>query len=77
MRAGVVLTAVGVVALAATVVGYAVRYGGFGTAAGVVSLASSGVGVGVGTLNDWLRHKSAVFNHRASRSALVRQSSRR
>ena len=46
-----------------------------GTAAGVVALAS--VGVGVGTLNDWSRHKSAVFNHRASRSALVRQSSRR
>ena len=42
MRAGVVLTAVGVVALAATVVGYAVRYGGFGTAAGVVALASVG-----------------------------------
>ena len=75
MRAGVVLTAVGVVALAASVVGYAVGYGGFGTAAGVVALASSGVGVG--TLNDWSRHKSAVFNHRASRSALVRQSSRR
>ena len=74
MRAGVVLTAVGVVALAASVVGYAVGYGGFGTA-GVVALASSGVGVG--TLNDWSRHKSAVFNHRASRSALVRQSSRR
>ena len=73
MRAGVVLTAVGVVALAASVVGYAVGYGG--TAAGVVALAS--VGVGVGTLNDWSRHKSAVFNHRASRSALVRQSSRR
>jgi hypothetical protein len=71
MRAGVVLTAVGVVALAASVVGY----GGFGTAAGVVALAS--VGVGVGTLNEWSRHKSAVFNHRASRSALVRQSSRR
>ena len=32
-----------------------------GTAAGVVALAS--VGVGVGTLNDWSRHKSAVFNH--------------
>ena len=76
MRAGVVLTAVGVVALAASVIGYAVvGYGGFGTAAGVVALAS--VGVGVGTLNDWSRHKSAVFNHRASRSALVRQSSRR
>ena len=71
MRAGVVLTAVGVVALAASVVGD----GGVGTAAGVVSLASSGVGVGA--LNEWLRHKSAVFNHRASRSALVRQSSRR
>jgi hypothetical protein len=41
----------------------------------VVALAS--VGVGVGALNDWSRHKSAVFNHRASRSALVRQSSRR
>src|SRR6478672_5293342 len=67
MRTGVVLTAVGVVALAASVVGYAVGYGGFGTAAGVVALAS--VGVGVGTLNDWSRHKSAVFNHRASRSA--------
>ena len=66
MRAGVVLTAVGVVALAASVVGYG---------AWVVALAS--VGVGVGTLNDWSRHKSAVFNHRASRSALVRQSSRR
>ena len=50
MRVGVVLTAVGVVALAASVVGY----GGFGTAAGVVALAS--VGVGVGTLNDWSRH---------------------
>jgi hypothetical protein len=71
MRAGLVLTAVGVVALAASVVGY----GGFGTAAGVVALAS--VGVGVGALNDWSRHKSAVFNHRASRSALVRHSSRR
>ena len=75
MRAGLVLTAVGVVALAASVVGYAVGYGGFGTAAGVVALAS--VGVGVGALNDWSRHKSAVFNPRASRSALVRQSSRR
>ena len=73
MRAGVVLTAVGVVALAASVVGYAVGYGGFGTAAGVVALAS----VGVGALNEWSRHKSAVVNHRASRSALVRQSSRR
>jgi hypothetical protein len=73
MRAGVVLTAVGGVALAASVVGYAVGYGGFGTAGGVLALAS----VGVGTLNDWSRHKSAVFNHRASRSALVRQSSRR
>jgi len=50
MRAGLVLTAVGGVALAASVVGYAVGYGGFGTAAGVVALAS--VGVGVGTLND-------------------------
>ena len=51
MRAGLVLTAVGVVALAASVVvGYAVGYGGFGTAAGVVALAS--VGVGVGTLNE-------------------------
>ena len=75
MRAGVVLTAVGVVALAASVVGYAVGYGGFGTAAGVVALAS--VGVGVGTLNDWSRRKSAVVNHRAGRSALVRRSSRR
>ena len=50
MRAGLVLTAVGVVALAASVIGYAVGYGGFGTAAGVVALAS--VGVGVGTLNE-------------------------
>jgi hypothetical protein len=75
MRAGLVLTAVGIVALAASVVGYAVGYGGFGTAAGVVALAS--VGVGVGTLNEWSRHNSAVVNHRASRSALVRQSSRR
>ena len=47
--------AIGVAALAASVAGYATGYAGFGTAAGVIALAVSGVGLG--KVNDAARRE--------------------